>query len=55
MEKERGVVEDVEIGRRLAGLLCVMLERGRETTEMVLKHMIEYRKGECMIEDRNDT
>ncbi len=42
MEKERGVVEDVEIGRRLAGLrcrLCVMLERGRETTGMVLKHM----------------
>ncbi len=44
MEKERGVVEDVEIGRRLAGLrchLCVMLEHGRETTGMVLKHMIE--------------
>ncbi len=44
MEKKRGVVEDVEIGRRLAGLrclLCVMLERGRETTGMVLKHMIE--------------
>ncbi len=32
------------MGRRLAGLLCrlhVMLERGRETTGMVLKHMIE--------------
>ncbi len=31
MEKERGVVEDVEIGRRLAGLHCrlrVMLDRG---------------------------
>ncbi len=44
MEKERGVVEDVEIGCRLAGLCCrlrVMLERGRETTGMVLKHMIE--------------
>ncbi len=30
--------------RRFAGLLCrlrVMLERGRETTGMVLKHMIE--------------
>ncbi len=37
-------IEDVEIGRRLAGLRCrlrVMLERGRETTRMVLKHMIE--------------
>ncbi len=58
MEKERGVVEDVEIGRRLAGLhcrLCVMLERGRETTGMVLKHVIEDRKGECVREDRNDT
>ncbi len=55
IEKERGVVEDVEMGRRLAGLLCrlrVMLERGRETTGMVLKHMIEDSKGEC---DRNDT
>ncbi len=44
MEKERGVVEDVEIGRRLAELRCclrVMLERGRETTRMVLKHVIE--------------
>ncbi len=44
MEKERGVVEDVEIGRRLAGLRCrlrVMLERGREATGMGLKHMIE--------------
>ncbi len=44
IEKERGVVEDVEMGRRLAGLRCrlrVMLERGRETTGMVLKHMIE--------------
>ncbi len=31
------------MGRRLAGLLCrlrVMLERGRETTGMVLKHMM---------------
>ncbi len=40
MEKERGV----EIGRRLAGLHCrlrVMLDRGWETTEMVLKHVIE--------------
>ncbi len=58
MEKERVVVEDVEIGRRLAGLrcrLCVMLEHGRETTGMVLKHMIEDRKGECVREDRNDT
>ncbi len=44
IEKESGVVEDVEMGRRLAGLRCrlrVMLERGRETTGMVLKHMIE--------------
>ncbi len=43
---------------RLAGLLCrlrVMLERGRETTGMVLKHMIEDSKGECVREDRNDT
>ncbi len=43
-EKERGVVEDVEIGRRLAGLhyrLRVMLERGRERTGMVWKYMIE--------------
>ncbi len=43
-EKERGVVEDVEIGRRLAGLpyrLRVMLERGWETTGLVWKHMIE--------------
>ncbi len=58
MEKERGVVKDVEKGRRLAGLhcrLCVMLERGRETTGMVLKHMIEDGKGECVREDRNDT
>ncbi len=55
IEKERGVVDDVEMGRRLAGLLCrlrVMLERGRETTGMVLKHMIEDSKGKC---DRNDT
>ncbi len=58
MEKERGVVEDVEIGRRLAGLrcrLCVMLERDRETTGMVSKHMIEDSKGECVREDRNYT
>ncbi len=58
MEKERGVLEDVEIGRRIAGLrchLCVMLERGQETTGMVLKHMIEDSKGECVREDRNDT
>ncbi len=58
MEKERGVVEDVEIGRRLAGLrccLCVMLERGRETTGMVSKHMIEDSKEECVREDRNYT
>ncbi len=58
MEKERGVVEDVEIGRRLSGLrfrLCVMLERGRETTRIVLKHMIRDNKGECVREDRNDT
>ncbi len=57
IEKERGVVEDVEMGCRLAGLLCrlrVMLERGRETTGMVLKHMIEDGKGECVREDRND-
>ncbi len=43
-EKERGVVEDVEIERRLAGLrgrLRLMLERGRETTGMVWKRMIE--------------
>ncbi len=51
MEKERGVVEDVEIGRRLAGLrcrLCVMLECGRETTGMVFEHMIEDSKGQCV-------
>ncbi len=51
------LVEDVEIGR-LAGLrchLCVMLEHGRETTGMVLKHMIEDCKGECVREDRNYT
>ncbi len=44
IEKERGVVEDVEMGCRLAWLRCrlrVMLERGRETTGMVLKHIIE--------------
>ncbi len=44
LEKERGVVEDVEIGRMLSGLHCrlrVMLERVRETTGMVLKHMID--------------
>ncbi len=54
MEKERGVVEDVEIGRRLAGLrcrLCVMLERGRETTGMVSKHLIEDSKGEHVRDD----
>ncbi len=58
MEKERGVVEDVEIGHMLAGLCCrlrVMLERGRETTGMVAKHMIEDSKGDCVREDRNDT
>ncbi len=33
----------------------VMLERGRETTGTVLKHMIEDSKGECVREDRNDT
>ncbi len=41
------------MGLRLAGLLCclpVMLERGRETTGMVLKHMIEDRKGDCVRE-----
>ncbi len=27
-----------------------MLERGRETTGMVLKHMIEDRKGDCVRE-----
>ncbi len=46
------------MGRRLAGLLChlrVMLEHGRETTGMVLKHMIGDRKGECVREDRNNT
>jgi len=44
IEKERGVVEDVEMGCMLAGLRCrlrVMLEHGRETTGMGLKHMIE--------------
>ncbi len=56
MEKERGVVEDVEIGHRLLRCrLCVMLERGRETTGMVSKHMIENSKEECVREDRNDT
>ncbi len=58
MEKERGVVEDVEIGRRLAGLrcrLCKIIERGGETTGMVSKDMIEDSKGECVREDRNDT
>ncbi len=51
MEKERGVVEDVEIGHMLAGLCCrlrVMLERGREATGLVLKQKIEDRKGECV-------
>ncbi len=41
------------MGCRLARLRCrlrVMLERGRETTGMVLKHMIEDRKGECVRE-----
>ncbi len=57
-EKERGVVEDVAIGRRLAGLRChlrVFLERGWERTGMVSKHMIEDREGECVREVRNDT
>ncbi len=57
-EKERGVVEDVAIGRRLAGLRChlrVFLERGWERTRMVSKHMIEDREGECVREVRNDT
>ncbi len=46
-EKERGAVEDVEIGRRLAGLHCrlrVMLERGWDKTGMVWKHMIEVER-----------
>ncbi len=43
-EKERGVVEDVAIGRRLAGLRC--RDRGGR---------IEDREGECVREDRNDT
>ncbi len=41
------------MGCRLARLRCrlrVMLERGRETTGMVLKHMIEDSKGECVRE-----
>ncbi len=40
--------------RRLAGLLCrlrVMLERGRETTGMVLKHMIEV-EGQRIAKER---
>ncbi len=44
MRDRAGVVEDVEMGSRLAGLRCrlrVMLERGRETTGMGLKHMID--------------
>ncbi len=43
-EKERCAVEDVVIGRRLAGLRCrlrVFLKRGWERTGMVSKHMIE--------------
>ncbi len=48
------------MGRRLAGLRCrlrVMLERGRETTGMVLKThdrggSMEDSKGECVREGR---
>ncbi len=46
-EKEGGAVEEVEMGRKLAGLhcrLCVMLDRGWETTGMVLKHMIRVER-----------
>ncbi len=55
-EKERGVVEDVVIGRRLAGLRCrlrVFLERGLETHDR--GGGIEDREGECVKEDRNNT
>ncbi len=63
MEKERGVVEDVVIWRRLAALRCrlhVMLEHGRETTGMVFEThdrggRIEDSKGECVREDINYT
>ncbi len=46
-EKEGGAVEEVEMGRKLAGLhcrLCVMLDRGWETTGIVLKHMIRVER-----------
>ncbi len=61
-EKERGVVEDVAIGRRLAGLRCrlrVFRAWLRENRNGLETHDrgggIEDREGECVREDRNDT
>ncbi len=61
MEKERGVVEDVEKRHRLAGLRCrlrVMLERGpRDNRNGFETHdrggRIEDSKGECVREGEN--
>ncbi len=53
MEKERGVVEDVETGRRLAGLHCRDNRNGFETHDRGGR--TEYSKGECVREDINDT
>ncbi len=62
MEKERCVVEDVEIGRRLAGLrchLCVMLAWLRENRNGLETHdrggRIEDSKEECEREEINYT
>ncbi len=62
-EKERGAVEDVEIGSRLARMRCrlrVMVERGWETTGMFWKHMMEVErkmteKESVWREDKNAT
>ncbi len=64
MEKERGVVEDLEIRCRLAGLRCLSvcetLERGtRDNRNGLETHdrggRIEDSKGECVREYRNYT
>ncbi len=62
-EKEGGAVEEVEMGSKLAGLCCrlrVVLDRGWQTTGMVLKHMIgvERKRTEKVSvwrEEKNDT
>ncbi len=42
IEKESGVVEDVaKVSRITMPSACDVIERGQETTGMVLKHMIE--------------